>query len=134
MLLPVLPLPGPPGVRLPARVWDMKFCLTSLILCCSCFLLVNSESCSARNLLVAEADGKNVPSLVNNSITNFLCLLKVRRWDVDSLVSSAVRQGDVGVRNEADSGVFCLELDDKQRSRDETTAAERSKFGPKKRC
>lgn len=114
----------------------MKFCLTSLILCCNCFLLVNTESCSARNLFVAVADGKKVPSFVKSSITNFLCLLKVRRCDVDSLVSSAVKQGDVGVLNEAESGVFCLELDKLRSrwSRDDTIAAERSKLGPKKRC
>lgn len=89
---------GPaPGVRLPARVCDMKFCLTSLILCCNCFLLVNTSLCSARNLLVADADGKK-PSILNNSMTKRRCLLKVLRCDVDSLVSSAVRQvGEVGV-------------------------------------
>lgn len=60
---------------------------------------------------MAAALGKKVPSFENNSITSRLCLLKVRRWDVDSLVSSAVRQGEVGVVNEADNGVFCFELD-----------------------
>ena len=73
------PLLGPPGVRLPALVWDMKFCLTSLILCCNCFLLVNIVSCSAKNLFVAAADGKKVFSLANSSITSRLCLLSVRR-------------------------------------------------------
>lgn len=46
--------------------------------------------------MVAAADGKK-PSLVNSSITSLLCLLRVRRWDVGSLVSSAVKQGEVGV-------------------------------------
>lgn len=76
----------------------MKFCLTSLILCCNCFLLTNTELCSAKNRLVAVADGKKVFSLEKNSITKRLCLLSVRLCEVDSLVvSSAVRQGEVGV-------------------------------------
>lgn len=59
---------------------------------------------------MAEVDGKN-PSRSKNSITSFRCLFNVRLCEVDSLVSSAVKQGDVGVVNEADRGVFCFELD-----------------------
>lgn len=111
------------GVILPLDcicAFDMEFCLTSLILCCNCFLLANTELCSARNLFVAAADGNHVCSFSNNSITKRLCLLKVRLCEVDSLVlvvvavtmvlSSAVEQGDVGGK-EADSGVFCIEFD-----------------------